>query len=90
MNINERRILNMLGSDWEVRSIEGMRCIYRNMGIWEIVITGGKRWNQPVCVYVCKKQPYYEIVDRHLNVRPFKDDLKGICEKIVQRFEKTW
>ena len=86
---NKERIREMLGDAWELKKVEGAVAVYRDLGDYEIVIRCGQRRTQPVNIYVWQKYPYFDVVERHLSVFPYREDLRAICEGIVKRYAGT-
>jgi hypothetical protein len=60
----KKELLSRLGSNYEARIIDGEPCVYRDLGDYDIEISGGSS-RHPFYVYVWRKTPQMEIVEQH-------------------------
>lgn len=68
MNSNLQNHLNLMGPGFQIKSIDQEDCIYRDLGDYDIEISGGHRKNGPFHLYVWRKKGL-SIVYRKLDIR---------------------
>lgn len=81
MNKNIQEVLNELGSGYESKVIDYEECVYRDLGDYEIEISGCAYKRQPFHIYVWSKSPV-QIVYR-------KPDIKTI-PKLVRELDHVF
>ncbi|MBE3570852.1 MAG: hypothetical protein IMW92_12300 [Bacillales bacterium] len=57
MNRNIQEVLKVLGKEYTVKNIDGEDCVYRDLGEYDIEISGCDEKRKPFSVYVWKKSP---------------------------------
>ena len=73
------------GKPYRKNIIDGENVVYRDLGVYDIEISGGHRMTQPFNIYVWLKS-YPRIVERHLRLPHDHAMIKGILDDIVERY----
>lgn len=82
----QRALLRYLGGKPYCKNIiDGENVIYRDLGVYDIEISGGHRKTQPFSIYVWCKQPLW-IEERYFRLPHDHALIKGILDNIVQRY----
>ncbi|SDW31124.1 hypothetical protein [Paenibacillus sp. PDC88] len=68
MNKNLQHNLNQIGQGFQIKRIDQEDCLYKDLGEYDIEISGGHRKNGPFHLYVWRKKGL-RIVYRKLDVR---------------------
>lgn len=71
MNKNLQTILESLGTEYAIKNIDLEDCIYRDLGDFDIEISGCNKKNGPHAVYVWQKKPL-SIVYRKQGIRTLR------------------
>ena len=84
----QKDLLNYLGGKPYCKNIiDGENVVYRDLGVYDIEISGGHRKTQPFAIYVWLKDGYWpRIVERHLRLPHDHAMIKGILDDIVERY----
>ena len=78
-------LLTQLGSPWTMQRIDFEPCVYRDLGLYDIEISGGRTKRENINIFVWEKSPYFTVIEKHLELHYDEDDIKAICEDIVDR-----
>ena len=82
----QKDLLNYLGGKpYRKNIIDGENVVYRDLGVYDIEISGGHRKTQPFNIYVWLKS-YPRIVERPLRLPHDHAKIKGILDDIVERY----
>ena len=82
----QKDLLKYLGGQpYRKNIIDGENVVYRDLGVYDIEISGGHRKTQPFNIYVWLKS-YPQIVERHLRLPHDHAMIKGILDDIVERY----
>lgn len=82
----QKDLLKYLGGrPYRKNIIDGENVVYRDLGVYDIEISGGHRKTQPFNIYVWLKS-YPRIVERHLRLPHDHAMIKGILDDIVERY----
>lgn len=82
----QKDLLKYLGGQpYRKNIIDGENVVYRDLGVYDIEISGGHRKTQPFNIYVWLKS-YPRIVERHLRLPHDHAMIKGILDDIVERY----
>lgn len=84
LNTVKTRILKTLGDEWTVKIIDFELCVYRDLGDYDIEISGGS-YGRPVHIFVWEKHPL-GTVEQHMDLNPRTTDFKALCDDIVARY----
>ena len=82
----KKELLSRLGSNYEARIIDGEPCVYRDLGDYDIEISGGS-YRRPFYIFVWQKCPHLEIVERYKNVSNNFDEMEALLNEIALRFK---
>ena len=91
MTKNQRELLEILGPDYELKTIDNELCIYRKLNPgYDIEISGTAKRNAKINVYVWRLHPAsgqpIEIVEKYFDIKELpalKAILAGITEKYL-------
>lgn len=64
----QRQMMEQLGDSYRENRIDGASCVYRDFGDYDVEICGGRTQRAPFHIFVWKKKPHLEIVQRYLDV----------------------
>ena len=78
-------LLSQLGSPWTMKRIDFEPCVYRDLGLYDIEISGGRTKKEQINIYVWEKQPRLYVIEQHRGLHYGEDDIKAICEDVVDR-----
>ena len=82
----QKDLLKYLGGQpYRKNIIDGENVVYRDLGVYDIEISGGHRKTQPFNIYVWLKS-YPRIVERHLRLPHDHAMIKGVLDDIVERY----
>lgn len=82
----QKDLLKYLGGQpYRKNIIDGENVVNRDLGVYDIEISGGHRKTQPFNIYVWLKS-YPRIVERHLRLPHDHAMIKGILDDIVERY----
>lgn len=73
------------GAPYRKYIIDGENVVYRDLGAYDIEISGGHRKTQPFFIYVWQKS-WPRIVERHVRLPHDHAMIKGILDDIVERY----
>ena len=82
----KKKLLSRLGPNYEARIIDGEPCVYRDLGDYDIEISGGSS-RHPFYVYVWRKTPQMEIVEQHKNTYRSFLEMEALLNNIVLRYK---
>ena len=82
----KKELLSRLGTNYEARIIDGEPCVYRDLGDYDIEISGGS-CRRPFYIFVWQKRPHLEIVERYKNISNNFDEMEALLNEIVLRFK---
>lgn len=64
----QRQMMEQLGDAYRENRIDGASCVYRDFGDYDVEICGGRTLRAPFHIFVWRKKPHMEIVQRYLDV----------------------
>ena len=82
----KQKLLSLLGPSWTMKRIDFEPCVYRDLGLYDIEISGGRTKKEEINIFVWEKGPYFTVLEKHLELHYDVDDLKAICDDIVDRW----
>ena len=82
----KKELLTHLGPNYESRIIDGEPCVYRDLGDYDIEISGGS-YRRPFYIFVWQKRPHLEIVERYKNISNNFDEIEALLNEITLRFK---
>ena len=82
----QKLLLSYLGSDYCKNRIDGENVIYRDLGDYDIEISGGS-YRRPFYIFVWQKCPHLEIVERYKNISNNFDEMEALLNEITLRFK---
>ena len=85
LSIYQKALLKELGPDYRKQLFDLEQVIYRDLGTYDIEISGGHRKKEPFAIYVWLKE-WPRIVERHLCIPHDHAMIKGILDDIVKRY----
>lgn len=79
---NLLKMIKLLGADYGIKRIDFEDCVYRDLGDFDIEISGCGRKRGPFDVYVRQKQPLRIVYQKHniRNHRELKIELNRVME----------
>ena len=82
-------LLGKLGDPYRVNRIDGASCIYRDFGDHDVEICGGRTKRALFHIFVWRKKPAMEIVERYMDL-PHDDDLVvDLLGRIAMKYDGT-
>ena len=82
----QKLLLSYLGSDYCKNRIDGENVIYRDLGNYEIEISGCHTKNQPVAIFVWNKADLTRTVESHTRLPQDYAQIKMLLDDIVKRY----
>ena len=82
----KKKLLSRLGPNYAASIIDGEPCVYRDLGDYDIEISGGS-YRRPFYIFVWQKCPHLEIVERYKNVSNNFDEMEALLNEITLRFK---
>ena len=82
----QKLLLSYLGSDYCKNRIDGENVIYRDLGNYEIEISGCHTKNQPVAIFVWNKADLTRTVESHTRIPQDYAQIKTLLDDIVKRY----
>ena len=82
----QKRLLAYLGKEYGKNRIDGENVIYRDLGDYDIEISGCHTKNQPVSIYVWEKKEWVHIVETHTRLPQDYEQIKQLLDDIVTRY----
>jgi hypothetical protein len=82
----QKLLLSYLGSDYCKNRIDGENVIYRDLGNYEIEISGCHTKNQPVAIFVWNKADLTRTVESHTRLPQDYAQIKTLLDDIVKRY----
>ena len=82
----QKLLLSYLGSDYCKNRIDGENVIYRDLGNYEIEISGCHTKNQPVAIFVWNKADLTRTVESHIRLPQDYAQIKTLLDDIVKRY----
>ena len=64
----QQDLLDYLGKQYTVKRIDGLDCIYRDFGDYDVEVCGGRTNRARFHIFVWKKKGGYEIVQRFMDL----------------------
>ena len=64
----QQDLLDYLGKQYTVKRIDGLDCIYRDFGDYDVEVCGGRTSRARFHIFVWKKKGGYEIVQRFMDL----------------------
>ena len=65
---SQLELLDFLGTQYTVKRIDGLDCIYRDFGDYDVEVCGGKTNRARFHIFVWRKNGGYEIVQRFMDL----------------------
>ena len=84
----QKMLLAYLGKAYGKNRIDGENVIYRDLGDYDIEISGCLTKNQPVSIYVWEKKEWVHIVETHTRLPQDYEQIKRLLDEIVTRYSK--
>ena len=85
----QKMLLAYLGKAYGKNRIDGENVIYRDLGDYDIEISGCHTKNQPVSIYVWSKSGVWPfIVERYPHLPQDYEQIKRLLDDIVTRYSK--
>ena len=84
----QKLLLAYLGKAYGKNRIDGENVIYRDLGDYDIEISGCHMKNQPVSIYVWEKKEWVHIVETHTRLPQDYEQIKRLLDDIVTRYSK--
>lgn len=85
----QKLLLAYLGKEYGKNRIDGENVIYRDLGDYDIEISGCHTKNQPVSIYVWNKSAGWPfIVERYPHLPQDYEQIKQLLDDIVTRYSK--
>lgn len=85
----QKMLLAYLGKAYGKNRIDGENVIYRDLGDYDIEISGCHTKNQPVSIYVWSKSGGWPlIVERYPHLPQDYEQIKWLLDDIVTRYSK--
>ena len=85
LSIYQKALLKELGPNYRKQLFDLEQVIYRDLGSYDIEISGGHRKKEPFAIYVWLKE-WPRIVERHLRLAHDHKMLKALLDDIVKRY----
>ena len=85
LSIYQKALLKELGPDYRKQLFDLEQVIYRDLGTYDIEISGGHRKKDPFAIYVWLKE-WPRIVERHLRLPHDHEMIKALLDDIVKRY----
>lgn len=90
MTKNQKELLEILGPDYELKTIDNELCIYRKLNpAYDIEISGTARRNAKINIYVWRLHPTsgcpIEIVEKYFNIREHPS-IKAVLADITEKY----
>ena len=82
----QKVMLAYLGKNYTKNRIDGENVIYRDLGDYDIEVSGGHTKNQLIKIYVWKKEEQPFIVERHPNLPQDHELIKRLLDDISERY----
>ena len=82
----QKLLLSYLGSDYCKNRIDGENVIYRDLGNYEIEISGCHTKKQPVAIFVWNKADLTRTVESHARLPQDYEMIKTLLDDIVKRY----
>lgn len=82
----QKLLLAYLGSDYCKNRIDGENVIYRDLGNFDIEISGCHTKNQPVAIFVWNKADLTRTVESHTRLPQDYEMIKTLLDDIVKRY----
>ena len=82
----QKLLLSYLGSDYCKNRIDGENVIYRDLGDYDIEISGCHTKKQPVAIFVWKKADLTRTVESHTRIPQEYEMIKTLLDDIVKRY----
>ena len=82
----QKLLLSYLGSDYCKNRIDGENVIYRDLGNYEIEISGCHTKKQPVAIFVWNKADLTRTVESHTRLPQDYEMIKTLLDDIVKRY----
>ena len=85
----QKDLLNYLGGKpYRKNIIDGENVIYRDLGAYDIEISGCHTKNQPVAIFVWNKADLTRTVESHTRLPQNYEKIKALLDDIVKRYSK--
>ena len=82
----QKVMLAHLGKDYTKNRIDFENVIYRDLGDYDIEVSGGHTKNQLIKIYVWKKEEQPFIVERHSHLPQDHELIKRLLDDISERY----
>ena len=82
----QKLLLSYLGSDYCKNRIDGENVIYRDLGDYDIEISGCHTKKQPVAIFVWNKADLTRTVESHTCLPQDYEMIKTLLDDIVKRY----
>lgn len=84
---NQKELLQLLGSEYSIKTIDGEECIYRKINdTYDIEISGTRSKTRPMHVYVWQTKGKFEIVDRYFDIKDYQS-LKSVLSNVIHKYQ---
>lgn len=84
----KKTLLDTLGDNWTLKEIDWEVCVYRDLGAYDVEISGVKNPHSRISIYVWQKAPYLRIIECHHDIHLGHNDIDRVCGDIVQRYSQ--
>ena len=89
LSAGKQRLLNYLGNSYTTKPIDYEKCVYLDMGDYDIEIARGKTVCSKFDIYVWKKKDGLEIVESHIGVKSNLPSIKELLDDIRNRYSSN-
>ena len=86
LSTSQERLRSYLGAEYKKNWIDEEPVIYRNLGNYDIEISGGHTNTQPVSIYVWEKYAFPAVVEYHLRLSHKPELIKKLLDNITVRY----
>ncbi len=84
---NQKELLQLLGSKYSIKTIDGEECIYRKINdTYDIEISGTRLKTRPMHVFVWQIKGKFEIVDRYFDIKDYQS-LKSVLSNVIHKYQ---
>lgn len=87
ISVHQKALLKELGPDYRTTVFDLEGVLYRDLGTYDIEISGGHRKKQPFDIHVWLKS-WPLVVERHRNLPHDHAMIKDLLADIVERYKK--
>lgn len=84
---SQLELLDYLGTQYTVKRIDGLDCIYRDFGNYDVEVCGGRTIRRRFHIFVWKKKGGYEIVQRFMDLPHDLQLMSDLLQLIAQLYD---